>query len=165
LRQLKSIIVLGTKGTPGSVTGVLSALANLAPDSKTTVIADVNDASAANALMQSAQGRVVTVESQELIAQVTAHACRQPGLAAIYLDLLDFEGNEMYYQPAGEAAGKMFGEAILAYPNASLIGLRRPDGAVWLYPPMNTVIGNDDYVIAIAEDDDRIVWSAPRPEL
>jgi len=161
----KSIIVLGTKGTPGSVTGVLSALANLAPDSKTTVIADVNDASAANALMQSAQGRVVTVESQELIAQVTAHACRQPGLAAIYLDLLDFEGNEMYYQPAGEAAGKMFGEAILAYPNASLIGLRRPDGAVWLYPPMNTVIGNDDYVIAIAEDDDRIVWSAPRPEL
>jgi len=161
----KSIIVLGTKGTSGSVTGVLSALSNLAPDSKTTVIADVNDTSAANALMQSGQGRVVTVESQELIAQVTAHACRQPGLAAIYLDLLDFEGNEMYYQPAGEAAGKMFGEALLAYQNASLIGLRRADGAVWLYPPMNTVISNDDYVIAIAEDDDRIIWSNPRPEL
>ena len=161
----KSIIVLGTKGTPGSVTGVLSALSNLAPDSKTTVIADVNDTSAANALMQSGQGRVVTVESQELIAQVTAHACRQPGLAAIYLDLLDFEGNEMYYQPAGEAAGKMFGEALLAYQNASLIGIRRADGAVWLYPPMNTVISNDDYVIAIAEDDDRIIWSNPRPEL
>ncbi|MFM7500220.1 MAG: CASTOR/POLLUX-related putative ion channel [Actinomycetota bacterium] len=161
----KSIIVLGTKGTSGSVTGVLSALSNLAPDSKTTVIADVNDTSAANALMQSGQGRVVTVESQELIAHVTAHACRQPGLAAIYLDLLDFEGNEMYYQPAGEAAGKMFGEALLAYQNASLIGLRRADGAVWLYPPMNTVISNDDYVIAIAEDDDRIIWSNPRPEL
>ena len=161
----KSIIVLGTKGTPGSVTGVLSALSNLAPDSKTTVIADVNDTSAANALMQSGQGRVVTVESQELIAQVTAHACRQPGLAAIYLDLLDFEGNEMYYQPAGDAAGKMFGEALLAYQNASLIGLRRADGAVWLYPPMNTVISNDDSVIAIAEDDDRIIWSNPRPEL
>ena len=161
----KSIIVLGTKGTPGAVTGVLSALSNLAPDSKTVVIADVNDTSAANALLQSGQGRVVTVESQELIAQVTAHACRQPGLAAIYLDLLDFEGNEMYYQPAGAAAGKMFGEALLAYPNASLIGIRRPDGAVWLYPPMNTVINSDDSIIAIAEDDDRIVWNAPRPEL
>lgn len=161
----KSIIVLGTKGISGSVTGVLSALSNLAPDSTTTVIADVNDTSAANALMQSGQGRVVTVESQELIAQVTAHACRQPGLAAIYLDLLDFEGNEMYYQPAGEAAGKMFGEALLAYQKASLIGIRRADGAVWLYPPMNTIINNDDYVIAIAEDDDRIIWSNPRPEL
>ena len=161
----KSVIVLGTKGTPGSITGVLSALANLAPNSKTTVIADVNDSAAANALMQSTQGRVVTVESQELIAQVTAHACRQPGLAAIYLDLLDFEGNEMYYQPAGEAAGRMFGEALLAYQNASLIGLRKADGAIWLYPPMNTVIANDDYVIAIAEDDDRIIWSGPRPEL
>jgi len=161
----KSVIVLGSKGTPGSVTGVLSALSNLAPDSKTTVIADINDTAAANALMQSTQGRVVTVESQELIAQVTAHACRQPGLAAIYLDLLDFEGNEMYYQPAGEAAGRMFGEALLGYQNASLIGLRRADGAIWLYPPMNTVIANDDYVIAIAEDDDRIVWSGPRPEL
>ena len=71
----------------------------------------------------------------------------------------------MYYQPAGEAAGRMFGEALLAYQNASLIGLRRADGAIWLYPPMNTVIGNDDYVIAIAEDDDRIIWSGPRPEL
>jgi hypothetical protein len=30
---------------------------------------------------------------------------------------------------------------------------------------MNTVIGNDDCVIAIAEDDDRITWSGTRPEL
>jgi Trk K+ transport system NAD-binding subunit len=163
--RAKSVIVLGNKGTSGSVTGVLSALSNLAADSTTTVIADVNDTAAANALMQSAQGRVVTVESQELIAQVTAHACRQPGLAAIYLDLLDFEGNEMYYEPAAEAAGHMFGEALLAYPNASLIGIRRPDGAIWLYPPMNTVINADDYVIAIAEDDDQIIWSKTRPEL
>ena len=163
--RAKSVIVLGNKGTPGSVTGVLSALSNLAVDSTTTVIADVNDTAAANALMQSAQGRVVTVESQELIAQVTAHACRQPGLAAIYLDLLDFEGNEMYYEPAAEAAGHMFGEALLAYPNASLIGIRRPDGAIWLYPPMNTVINADDYVIAIAQDDDQIIWNKTRPEL
>jgi Trk K+ transport system NAD-binding subunit len=163
--RAKSVIVLGNKGTPGSVTGVLSALSNLAADSTTTVIADVNDTAAANALMQSTQGRVVTVESQELIAQVTAHACRQPGLAAIYLDLLDFEGNEMYYEPAAEAAGHMFGEALLAYPNASLIGIRRPDGAIWLYPPMNTVINADDYVIAIAQDDDQIIWSKTRPEL
>lgn len=163
--RAKSIIVLGNKGTSGSVTGVLSALSNLAVDSTTTVIADVNDTAAANALMQSTQGRVVTVESQELIAQVTAHACRQPGLAAIYLDLLDFEGNEMYYEPAAEAAGHMFGEALLAYPNASLIGIRRPDGAIWLYPPMNTVINADDYVIAIAEDDDQIIWNKTRPEL
>jgi len=163
--RAKSVIVLGNKGTPGSITGVLSALSNLAVDSTTTVIADVNDTAAANALMQSTQGRVVTVESQELIAQVTAHACRQPGLAAIYLDLLDFEGNEMYYEPAAEAAGHMFGEALLAYPNASLIGIRRPDGAIWLYPPMNTVINADDYVIAIAQDDDQIIWSKTRPEL
>lgn len=163
--RAKSVIVLGNKGTSGSVTGVLSALSNLAVDSTTTVIADVNDTAAANALMQSTQGRVVTVESQELIAQVTAHACRQPGLAAIYLDLLDFEGNEMYYEPAAEAAGHMFGEALLAYPNASLIGIRRPDGAIWLYPPMNTVINADDYVIAIAQDDDQIIWNKTRPEL
>ena len=163
--RAKSVIVLGNKGTPGSITGVLSALSNLAVDSTTTVIADVNDTAAANALMQSTQGRVVTVESQELIAQVTAHACRQPGLAAIYLDLLDFEGNEMYYEPAAEAAGHMFGEALLAYPNASLIGIRRPDGAIWLYPPMNTVINADDYVIAIAQDDDQIIWNKTRPEL
>ena len=163
--RAKSVIVLGNKGTPGSITGVLSALSNLAVDSTTTVIADVNDTAAANALMQSTQGRVVTVESQELIAQVTAHACRQPGLAAIYLDLLDFEGNEMYYEPAAEAAGHMFGEALPAYPNASLIGIRRPDGAIWLYPPMNTVINADDYVIAIAQDDDQIIWNKTRPEL
>lgn len=162
----RSVIVLASAkgGVPSAVTGVLAVLANLSVESKTVVVADINDLSASDALMRSTAGRVVTVQTQQLIAQVTAHACRQPGLAAIYLDLLDFEGNEIYYAPAGLSAGHMFGEALLGFSGASLIGLRRADGTVMLAPPMNTVISNDDFVIAIAEDDDRIIWSAPHPE-
>ena len=162
----RSVIVLASAkgGVPSAVTGVLAVLANLPVDAKTVVVADINDLSASDALMRSTAGRVVTVQTQQLIAQVTAHACRQPGLAAIYLDLLDFEGNEIYYAPAGLSAGHMFGEALLGFSGASLIGLRRVDGTVMLAPPMNTVISNDDFVIAIAEDDDRIIWSAPHPE-
>ena len=162
----RSVIVLASAkgGVPSAVTGVLAVLANLSVESKTVVVADINDLSASDALMRSTAGRVVTVQTQQLIAQVTAHACRQPGLAAIYLDLLDFEGNEIYYAPAGLSAGHMFGEALLGFSGASLIGLRRADGTVMLAPPMNTVISNDDFVIAIAEDDDRIIWTAPHPE-
>ncbi|MEI7797932.1 MAG: hypothetical protein WCI68_04135, partial [Actinomycetes bacterium] len=162
----RSVIVLASAkgGVPTAITGVLAVLANLPVDAKTVVVADINDEAASVALMRSTAGRVVTVQTQQLIAQVTAHACRQPGLAAIYLDLLDFEGNEIYYAPAGLSAGHMFGEALLGYSGAALIGIRRADETVMLAPPMNTVISSDDFVIVIAEDDDRIVWSAPRPE-
>ena len=93
--KARSVIVLGTKGYAAATTSVLSILANSGLNSKGKIVAEVNDAASAEALYKSTQGKVLAVRSEELIARVTAHAIRQPGLAAVYLDMLDFEGEEI----------------------------------------------------------------------
>ena len=163
--KARSVIVLGTKGYAAATTSVLSILANSGLNSKGKIVAEVNDAASAEALYKSTQGKVLAVRSEELIARVTAHAIRQPGLAAVYLDMLDFEGEEIYFSSVPEAVGKPFAEVVTGINDASVIGIQHTDGSVEISPAMNTVIEQGAKVIAIATDDDRIKWSGSRPEL
>ena len=155
----RSIIVLGNKGHATAITAVLAVLANLGLQNKTNIIAEVNDANSAEALFKATQGKVLAVRSEELIARVTAHAIRQPGLAAVYLDMLDFEGDEIYTATVPQAIGKTFGEAILSLGTSSAIGIRHSDGTVNITPPASTIIGEGDQLIALAADDDQVIWS------
>jgi voltage-gated potassium channel Kch len=102
------------------------------------------------------------VRAADVIARITAQACRQSGLSAVCQDLLDFEGDEIYFQDCPELVGKTFGDALLAYEQSSVIGLRRPDGVVTVNPSMNTVIAEDDAVVAISADDDTISFTGIR---
>jgi ion channel POLLUX/CASTOR len=102
---------------------------------------------------------VVTVRAVDVISRITAQACRQPGLSFVWQDLLDFAGDEIYFQPAPELEGHTFGEALLAYDTSSVIGLRTADGTIAVNPPMDTKVGSGDSVIAISADDDTIVFS------
>ena len=161
----RSIIVLGTKGHAAATTAVLSVLANIGLKSKVAVIAEVNDAASAETIYKATEGSVLAVRSEELIARVTAHAIRQPGLAAVYLDMLDFEGDEIYFSNLPAATGKTFGEAITALGGSSAIGIRHADGTVNVTPPADTVIAEGDHIIAIAKDDDQIIWTGDRLDL
>ncbi len=94
-----------------------------------------------------------------LISRITAQTCRQPGLSVVFTELLDFEGDEIYFQEEPGLIGKTFVETMFAYELSTIIGLRKKDGRIFLKPPMNTVIEKGDKVIAISEDDDTIVLS------
>ena len=59
-------------------------------------------------------GIVHFFHSNEIIARVTAQASRQPGLAAVVLDLLDFDGDEIYFQEVPQLVGRTFADAVLA---------------------------------------------------
>jgi hypothetical protein len=105
---------------------------------------------------------VLTVQADDIIARVTAQACNQVGLSHVYRELLDFEGDELYFQAVPDLAGHTFGDALLAFERSSVIGLFRADGTVAVGPPMDTVIAADDQVIAISEDDDTIAFTGFR---
>ena len=92
----------------------------------------------------------------DLISRIVAQTCRQAGLSIVYTDLLDFEGDEIYLARLPELAGRTFGDALLAFEDSALIGLRPAGGGPHLNPPMDTVIGPDDEVIAISADDDTV---------
>ena len=99
---------------------------------------------------------VSIVMADDLIARLTVQTSLQAGLSIVYTDLFDFDGDEIYFKPEPSLAGKTFGEALLAYTDSSVIGLQRTDGQTLLNPPMSTVIGAGDQIIAIAADDDTI---------
>ena len=102
---------------------------------------------------------VELVPVDDFIARLTAQTCRQSGLSVVYTDLLDFEGHEIYFAEEPGLVGKTFGEALAAYENCSVIGLRPRDGGIRLNPSMETGISAGDAVILIAEDDSAISLS------
>ncbi len=163
----RSILVLGDVDEPTGdaevVKAVLAALV-VVGERELPIIAELSDRETAAALQEAGGGRVLTVRASDIIARITAQACRQSGLSMVCQDLLDFDGDEIYFQPAPELRGHTFGEALLAYERSSVIGRRSAGGAIAINPPMDTVFADGDAVIAVSEDDDTVVFSGFRDE-
>lgn len=99
------------------------------------------------------------VLSKDLVSRVIAQTCRQSGLSVVYTELLDFDGDEIYFENVPELSGKTFKDSLFAFDSSCVMGIRKANGEVMINPPMNTVLASDDKVIAIAEDDDKIKMS------
>ena len=124
------------------------------------VVAEIRDPRNLEAARMVGGSEVELVLVGELIARITAQTCRQSGLSIVYNELLDFGGHEIYFATEPQLVGSTFGEALLAYADSAVIGLRRTDGAPELNPPMETPIEPGDQLIVIAEDDDRITLAS-----
>ena len=99
---------------------------------------------------------VELVSVDDLIARITAQTCYQSGLSAVYADLLNFQGSEIYFTHEPSLDGKTFHEVLTTFENSAVIGLRTKDGYILLNPLMDTKIFSGDAVILIAEDDSTI---------
>lgn len=99
------------------------------------------------------------IEADDLIARITVQTCRQSGMSIVYTELLDYGGDEIYFQEEPALVGKTFGDALLAYADCAVIGLQSRDGRTRVNPPMDTVLQAGDQVIAIAQDDDKVKLS------
>jgi voltage-gated potassium channel Kch len=162
----KSIIILDADevGDANIVSTVLAVKAVNA-NASTRIVAELDDDHTAEAITTATNGQVIAVRSQHVIARVTAQASRQPGLAAVTLDLLDFAGDEIYMTAIPELVGKTYGDALLAFNEASVIGLVDSNGVAQINPKTATKIAAGSKVIAIALDDDKIIYSGIRKDL
>ncbi|MEA2735787.1 MAG: hypothetical protein QOE14_2238 [Humisphaera sp.] len=102
---------------------------------------------------------VELILSDDLTARIMVQTCRQSGLSGVYVELMDFDGAEIYFNEEPELIGKTFGESLAAYIDSAVIGMQLADGTVKVNPPMETVIARGDKVIAITEDDDTLIVS------
>jgi voltage-gated potassium channel Kch len=162
----KSIIILDADES-GDATIVSTVLAVKAVNSNpaTKIVAELDDENTAEAIASATNNQVIAVRSQNVIARVTAQASRQPGLAAVTLDLLDFAGDEIYITAVPQLVGKTYADALLAFNQASVIGLVDSSGVASINPKASTKILAGTKVIAIAQDDDKIVYSGLREDL
>lgn len=123
------------------------------------IVAQLRDPENVSAAMAVGGDEVQLVIAHELIAHLIVQTLRQTGLSLIYTFLLDFEGDEIYFAAEPRLVGKAFGAALSAFEDSSLIGLFTGDGRILLNPPMDTLIGAQDRLIAISRDDDTVIMN------
>ncbi|HEX6033355.1 MAG TPA: hypothetical protein VFY83_02930, partial [Anaerolineales bacterium] len=93
---------------------------------------------------------VQAIQTGDLIARVVAQTSRQSGLSVVYTELMNFGGDEIYFKNEPVLVGKTFGEALLAYEDSCLMGLRKTDGKILLSPAMDTPIEAGDQIFALS---------------
>ena len=155
-QSAKSVIVLKGDGeSDAHVVKIVLALQRLVPGLEgITVVAEMDDPETAAALRAAVGDSLLTVIPTDVIARISAQVSRAAGLGAIYQELLDFDGDEMYTTPITPSlVGRNFGELTLASSGGTIIGLRHADGQVELSPAGGTVLRADDFAIGIAQDD------------
>jgi voltage-gated potassium channel Kch len=127
------------------------------------VVASVRDGRN-RAVAQLASDGAVIVDADDISARLVVQTARQSGLSTVYTDLLDYGGQEFYVVSEPKLAGRVWGQAVYAYRTSCLVGIVHDNGRTVLNPPMNTVIGPNDKLVLLAEDDSAVRLDNVRPE-
>ncbi len=156
------IIVEGEAGPSGTVKTLLALRAVDRDLTVAPVVAEVNDRETASSLRSLFGDRLVTVNSDDVVAELTAQACRQRGLSVVFHELLDFDGDEIYFAPHPQVVGQTYLQTQLSFETCAVMGRLRADGTVELNPPADTVIEAGDEIIAIASDDSEFTFTGTK---
>jgi voltage-gated potassium channel Kch len=162
--EAKSIIILAPEDNEPDINVIKTILALINNPKRGKepyhIVAEISNHKNKDVAEMIASGEVTLVHTEDLISRVIAQSCRQSGLSIVYTELLDFGGDEIYFQQEEGLNGKTFKEAILSYEDSTIIGLRYKDGKMQVNPPIDTIIQSGDSIIAISQDDDTIGLSS-----
>ena len=158
LHTARSIII--NESNDADVIKTLLAVIN-SPTERTTkynIVAVLREPKNVAVAQIAARGQAEIILEDAIISRIIAQTCRQSGLSAVYTELLDFGGDEVYLRAFPALSGKTYGEILPLFETSSVIGLKTADG-VRLNPPMDSVLRDGDEVIAITADDDTLILS------
>jgi hypothetical protein len=157
----KSIIVLRDDASESSAKVVKIVLALnkiLGPNSTQPIVAEIEDPDTSAALRDLLGERLLAVDPTSVVARITAQVSRQPGLGAIYQELLDFDGDEMYFiDVPGHLVGRTYGELLMSSSASTILGVQDGDGEVTVNPDPTTVVTAGQRLIGISADDSTFV--------
>src|SRR6266545_4648755 len=112
--RARSILVMS--GEEGDAGAIKSSLAVLGLGlTGIPIIVEMESASQADTLEAVTGSAVVTVTSDRVIAEVTAQACHERGLSTVFQELLDFDGDELYFREFPELHGATYAQAQQAF--------------------------------------------------
>ena len=157
LGQARSVVIVRSDGDARVIRAILAVHAVDHALDKHRIVAELANEDHASTIRNLSNGQVVTVCRERIVAEVMAQACLQAGLAAVFIDLLDFDGDEIYFTPAGDLVGRTYREALLAFEASSVIGRITASHDVDLNPPMGSLIEPGDRLVVISEDDSTVV--------
>lgn len=156
IHTAKSIIILSPTDEDPDSSAIKTLLAIINdPDRRPDpyhIVMHIQDPKNAQVAKLVGRDEVEVVVTADFVARITAQTCRQLGLATVYMELLDFKGDDIYFHTETALVGKSYGEALLAYTDAVVIGLHAKGRPPQLNPPLATRIEADDVIILIAEN-------------
>ena len=160
--EAKSIVVLSPEQVNNPDTHVIKSVLALTNNKnrkkgKYHIVAEITETANIEAATLVGGDEAKYIFTERFVSRLTAQICRQSGLSLVFDELLQFEGDEIYFQHEPKLTGRKFGEVLLQYRNSSLIGIHKKGGDILINPPMDTVFNMDDEAIAISEDDDTII--------
>jgi voltage-gated potassium channel Kch len=124
------------------------------------IVGEIEDPSNLEAAQLVGRNEAHWVLAHETISRITVQSCRQSGLSVVYTELLDFDGDEIYFTEQPTLVGATYRDAQFAFADSTVIGVVSAAG-VALNPAADTVIGAGDQLIVIAEDDSTIKLGTP----
>lgn len=104
------------------------------------------------------------VPVREVVMRLVIQICRQPGLSAVYKEILSFTGNEFYFRSIPNTAGMTFSEVAARMSRGVAVGIEHR-GKVNINPEPGTRIGDEDRLLVMAEGPDLIHLSGSVPEI
>lgn len=154
----RSVILLGPEGADDPDAEVIKtglALTGGRSGSSFHAVGEIRDPDNLEAARLVGRDSIEWVNAGDLIARLLVQASRQSGLSAVYAELLDFDGVEMYLTEIPELVGETFADIRMSFRESTPIGYLRA-GRALLNPDAGDVLQAGDRVILIAEDDSTI---------
>lgn len=128
------------------------------------IVAELKDDINLEAANLVANNEAVYIQSSDLISRMIAQTCRQSGLSIVYNNLMQFEGDEIYFSHEPSLNGSTYKDALHKYDKSSVMGIVNKENKILINPPMDYIIQDGDQIIAISEDDDTVILSSSLPE-
>ncbi|MCQ8827785.1 CASTOR/POLLUX-related putative ion channel [Streptomyces malaysiensis] len=164
----KAIMVLSPIGDDSDIDVIKSLLllnGRTWTGRRPNVVAAVQSSANLAAARLAAGDSALVIDADDIAVGLIVQSHRQSGLSTVFNELLSFIGNEIYpwHEPA--LVGATYGESLNAFELGVPIGLHSADGEVLVNPAMDTVIGREDRLLMVAEDDLLIKAAAARPRI
>jgi voltage-gated potassium channel Kch len=161
----RSVIVLAPEGDDPDAMVIKTVLALTRGPGRREhpyhVVAEIQDPRNLDAAQLAGGEETVVLDKSITVSRLIVQTSRQSGAAFVYQELLDFDGDEIYMRADPRLDGKTYGEALFAYENCTVIGIRTEVGGVTLNPSADTVLSGGDQIVAIAEDDSVLEVAEP----
>lgn len=159
----KSIIILD-KDNENSDSQIIKTIVAIVTNPKRRsepyhITAEIQDSRNFEVAKMVGKDEVELILSDDFISRIMVQTSRQSGLSVVYIELMDYDGDEIYFAEEPSLVGKTFRDVLFAYEESAIMGLQFADGTVAINPPMETVFNSGDKVIGITEDDDTLTPS------
>jgi len=155
LQNAKSVIILDDSLISNfDIETVILAVRKNIPNNNIPIIPQFSKNENIKVLSELKGNNIHPVNKNFIISSITGQTIRSKFINLIFMDLLDYDSDEIYFFPSDNFVGLTYAYASLIVDNITLIGIFNSDSKILLNPNKSLIITKDDKLVVIAADDD-----------